>query len=361
MARVKRRFSVFSLSFLDVMSCGFGAVVLIFLIIDHAVEDETHEVNRELLSESRKLDYEIETGERDLVDLQETLEDTKARVGLSRRQLLAMLEDLERRKADLDELEAETIAAVESLEALQSDVDTDQEEVERLQALEEANEGAQLIEIVGQGDRQYLTGLYVGGSHVLIALDASASMLDETIVQIIRRRNMPRERQLAAPKWDRARRTVEWLAAQIPLASNFQIVAFNTQARTLLPSRDWHAAADEEALAHALEGLADTVPTGGTSLHAVFGVVNTLRPRPDNVYLIIDSLPTQGVEPPRGSTVDGRQRRRYFEDATGRLPQGVPFNVILFPMEGDPMASAAYWSLASVTGGAYLAPSRDWP
>ena len=43
------------------------------------------------------------------------------------------------------------------------------------------------------------------------------------------------------------------------------------------------------------------------------------------------------------------------------MPLQVPINVILFPMEGDPLASAAYWNLARTSGGAYMAPSRDWP
>ena len=38
MRRNRREFSAFSLSFLDIMSCGFGAVVLLFLIIKHQVD-----------------------------------------------------------------------------------------------------------------------------------------------------------------------------------------------------------------------------------------------------------------------------------------------------------------------------------
>jgi hypothetical protein len=44
-----------------------------------------------------------------------------------------------------------------------------------------------------------------------------------------------------------------------------------------------------------------------------------------------------------------------------RLPKQIPINVIMFPMEGDPMASAAYWNVARVTGGAFISPSWDWP
>ena len=50
-----------------------------------------------------------------------------------------------------------------------------------------------------------------------------------------------------------------------------------------------------------------------------------------------------------------------FEKALGRLPTGIPVNVILMPMEGDPMAPTAFWALTRKTKGIFLSPSRDWP
>ena len=61
-------------------------------------------------------------------------------------------------------------------------------------------------------------------------------------------------------------------------------------------------------------------------------------------------------------TVDGDGRMKLFQKAIGKLPAGIPVNVILLPMEGgDPMAPAAYWTLARRTGGSFLSPARDWP
>ena len=67
MAR-RRRLSVFSLSFLDVMSCGFGAVVLIFLIINHETEEDARLVNKDRLAEIRLLDYQVQNGEWDPIE-----------------------------------------------------------------------------------------------------------------------------------------------------------------------------------------------------------------------------------------------------------------------------------------------------
>ena len=360
MAR-RRRLDAFSLAFLDVMSCGFGAVVLIFLIIEHSVSDSVQALDRDLLSEIRLLDYELDAGRPNLVDLEQRLEALRRRVGEARRQRLAAVADIERRKDALQDLEAEAIARQESVEALKADVETRQREVERLRAIKEENAGRAPIFVAGEGDRQYLTGLFVGGTHILIALDASASMLDATLVNVIRRRNMSTERQLQAPKWQRAVRTVEWLAAQLPIDSVFQIFLFNTEAKSALGSPQWRDTTDADALADAIERIAATAPNGGTSLENLFVAVSEMNPPPDNLFLIVDSLPTQGANAPRAATVTGRQRMAHFEDAARRVPSDLPVNVIMFPMEGDPSASAAYWSLAQNTGGAYLAPSKDWP
>ena len=356
-----RRFNVFSLAFLDVMSCGFGAVVLVFLIINHRIDDEAKDVDRDLLSESRLLDYQILTGEKNLVDLQTLVEDARKRVADANRELLAKIVDRDRRREELEELDAKTAAERDSVEELTSDIEDREQDVKRLQEEEQRLAGTRLLEVKGEGDRQYLTGLFVGGRHILIALDASASMLDETIVQVIRRRNMSRERQLNAPKWERARKTVRWLAAQTPLDSNFQILLYGDEARFLLPQTGWIPATDVKTLDDALNTLDDTVPAGGTNLEGLFDVVGAMRPLPDNVFLVTDGLPTRSNRKPRSPTVDGRQRVRLFTDAARLWPAGVPVNVIMFPMEGDWQASAAYWILAANSGGTYMSPSRDWP
>jgi hypothetical protein len=52
---------------------------------------------------------------------------------------------------------------------------------------------------------------------------------------------------------------------------------------------------------------------------------------------------------------------QHFTDALTTLNLTVPINVILLPMEGDPVASPSFWRLAQITGGAFLSPARDWP
>jgi hypothetical protein len=238
-----------------------------------------------------------------------------------------------------------------------------EEELKRLKAIEAEDDGSRIRTFAGEGDRQYLTGLKVGGKNILIALDMSASMLDDDIVNVLRRRNMSEERRLKAPKWQRAIRTVEWLSAQLPLDASFQIYGFNEEAHAMLePTQgEWIELGEGRELDDALEVLKKTIPEKGTSLENLALALAELDPPPDNVYLIIDSLPTMGTRQPRGATVSGKTRLDLFQNAVRRLPAQVPINVIMFPMEGDPMAAAAYWNLSRISGGSFLSPSRDWP
>jgi hypothetical protein len=363
MANSRRRFTVFSLSFLDVMSCGFGAVVLIFLIINHGTARDKEVKNDDLLAEIRLLDYQVQKGEKDLFELVETLTEVDNRIDESDEQLSATLETVDEKVSTLDELKTISLAQVESLKRLSSDVETREEEVKQLKAQKAAYDGAQVRAFQGEGDRQYLTGMKVGGRNIVIAIDTSASMLDDTIVNVLRRRNMSDARKKNAPKWQRAVRTVEWLAAQLPLDAEFQVLRFAEDTTSLVPgdTNDWVPMDDGSALNQAVSELHKQIPDGGSSLVKLVLALRGMSPIPDNVYLITDGLPTQGESPPRSATITGNKRLDLFAEAIDRLPRQIPINIVLFPMEGDYMASASYWRVARMTGGAFISPSWDWP
>lgn len=365
MARKKRQFDVFNVSFLDCMSCGFGAVVLFFMIINHASQVRANTVNSEVLAEVDLLEKQVLDGERHLVELRNSLDavdkETAITEGLSRQ----VISDLQLTQEQLAQMSRLTVAQQEHLNQLKADIKAREEERKRLegQRSSQDQEGGALRSFVGQGDRQYLTGLKMGGKRILIMVDASASMLDESIVNIIRRRNMSEEQKRSARKWQKAVATVDWLTTQIPEDSEFQVYVFNTAARPLLPGTEgvWQSTDQGRRLDLAMEQLRKVIPENGTSMFPPMQVINTLNPRPDNVYLLTDGLPTQGETRPSRSTVNAKQRLQFFEQALRGLPAGIPVNVILFPMEGDAMAAGEFWKLAQMSGGSFMSPSRDWP
>lgn len=349
----QRRFTAFSLSFLDIMACGFGAVTLLFLILRHSVVEEVQPDIR-LVNEVEMLQDDIRQAEAERTELLNSIEELELQLltaqGLSERYLTELEEVEESVQSDPEERIARLRRQVQELER-----ETAQ--------MEEVEFGDKVRQFVGEGNRQYLTGLTLGGERVMILVDGSASMLADTVVNAVRRRNMEPERRIESPKWQWTVRTVEWLLAQLPPSSRFQIYLFNTEAFPALAGSegDWLDAADSLQLEEVVEGLLAFAPEGGTSLENAISALKGFSELPDNLFLLTDGLPTQGKSPPGTAMVSGEQRRRHFLSAVAQLPVGIPVNTILFPMEGDPEAAALFWQFAMSTRGALVAPSKDWP
>lgn len=377
MAR-RRSFNVISMAFLDAMTCGFGAVILFFMIISADIDLRQEEVLEDRSAEVRRLELQADVGRRNLAELREalaTLVQSMATAQGAREQLRAQIQET---RAELERLLNDSSASQETIEQLRAELARLEQETESLSAeaptVEE--QGDYIRTVRGEGYRQYLTGLRMGGERVLILVDVSTSMLDRTLAGVIRRRNMSEADQLAAPKWRQVVDTVDWLTAQIPPGAQYQIVAFNREAWSLTEGTDgqWLTATDGSELEQAVEtlrqlvpgscrpGTTDGLPCGATSLHAAFAAVNALLPAPDNVYLLVDGLPTMGeIYPNRAGLVTGRQRVDHFVRASRMIGNRVPINVLLYAFEGDPQSTPAYWQLAFRTGGSVLAPSDDWP
>ena len=361
----RRSATVFSLSFLDAMTCGFGAVVLLYMVINAAVGVRTDQMTGQLKAEAERLDVEVLEGQRRLVELRNSLRQVERQDVITRGLSTRLIENLEELEVELATYENTTLAQREHVNKLMADLKSLEESTRRLSASIPRDEpaGDRLRSFVGDGDRQYLTGLKVGGSRILVLVDASASMLAGTIVDVIRRRNLPAERRVLSDKWQHALASVDWLTTQIPRDSQFQIHAFNETAWAVVPDSggQWLDGGDAEVLEDAVTRVKRLVPEKGTNLYRAFQSINELRPRPDNVILLADGLPTLGRSPPKGSTVNPKRRLKLFDEAYDNLPKGIPVNILLFPMEGDPMAASSYWQLAMATAGSFLSLSEDWP
>lgn len=359
----RRNLNPISLAFLDVMFCGFGAVILIFLILDHNSTATTLEQNPDLAAEVNLLREEVKAGELGLVQLRNTFSDVSFEVVTAEGLARQIQEQLETFLQELAALENSSVATEESIEQLRADVQSLEEELLRLQASAFEQEGNSVRQFLGDGNRQYLSGLFLGGQRILVLIDSSASMLDSTLVNIIRTRNMSDDRKKQAPKWQRVVKTVDWISTQLPITSRYQIWEFNEDLGSVLGSSldSWQEVADRDGLNDAIENVKEIVPANGTNMEQVFKAVANMSLRPDNIFLITDGLPTLSDSGSNGTLVTPSERLELYEDALGELPQGIPVNIVLLPLEGDPSAAAAFWQLAQYTQGSFITPSRDWP
>jgi len=361
MSRNRPALALFSLSFLDVMSCGFGAVVLLFLIIKHNVDVSMSGPIpvADTKSEVSLLEEEILEGQKNLVKIRNTIDDVDRELVSAEGLALRITQEIKATEALVEELGKEVSPG--ELDALKAKIKS--LELQKQQVQSKDTSGEDVRKFAGDGQRAYVTGLNLGGKRILILLDVSGSMLDETIVNIIRRRNMRDERKRTAPKWLQAIATVDWLSAKFPLDSQYQIYLFNTTTTAVLPDTQgkWLDVRNRIELNRAIDALKQRIPDAGTNLAQALDAASALRPLPDNIYLITDSLPTQGSRRTQTGTIAGRDRLALFEEALKNLPKGVPVNIVLLPMEGDPDAAYAFWRLAQITRGAFISPAKDWP
>ncbi len=360
----RRRISSFNLSFLDIMFCGFGAVVLLVLIINTNTLTQRGERIGDAKAGLQQM--EMEAGL-----MNGHIERQQAENARIERSIATLRQTRTAFVNELEEVENSTISsaqrrsAEERIAALQEELLRLEKEVQvaAREKLEARQAGRQVRAFVGTGNRQYLTGLRLDGQRVLILVDSSASMLDRRVVDVVRRKVLDEQSRRSAPKWRRAVATVECLVANLPQTSTIQIHHFSTSVTRLTggESRGWLPVTNYDQVDELISQLKMIAPIGGTNLEEPFLAARSLSPPPDNIVLITDGLPTQGKSGARATTIDGRARVKLYRQAVKNLPAGTPVNTILFPIEGDPIAASLFWQLAVDSGGSFLTPTRDWP
>lgn len=355
MARNRRSVNTASLSFIDAMSVGLGAVILLFMILHHATEVVASQKNHASAEKVSVLEDEVLKKRQAEQQMAAALQATQQQLRAAKARAASLAQQLKSQNTDGSGSDDSKLAS------LKSEVLSLQARVDELRA-SQAEQANATRERAGAGTRQYLAGLEVKGKRILILVDVSASMLDETVVGVIRRRNMDAATQAASRKWRWGLNAVDWVSTQVPASAQFQVYAFNTMVESAIAGTtgNWLAVGNGAQLTAAIQNLRQRIPTGGTSLTRAFAAAARLSPLPDNIYLLTDGLPTQGAAI-RGGLVSGDQRMDLFAEALRVMPRGIAVHTVLLPMEGDSKAAGAYWQLAQMTGGSFLAPSRDWP
>ncbi len=360
----RRSVNIFNLSFLDIITCGLGAIILLFVLINAKSAAQRDSITSDFRAEVDRMQQEVLDAQKDLVLARNSLEQTTADLVRTEGMSRTVIEILEPKKIELSDRQDDTLATRQHVNKLKADLKSLEEELKRLRAgaKTQDDQGTRLLKFPGQGDRQYLTDLKMGGRRIFILLDVSASMLDETVVGIIRRRNLSTKEKLKSAKWQQVVATVTWLTAQLPQTSQFQVYAFNETARPLLPGTQgtWLDAGNVNQLNQAARSIRGLVPEKGTSLLNAITALGTINPAPDNIFLLTDGLPTMGSGKPWRKRVSSEKRLSLFKEAIREFPKA-PVNVILYPLEGDPLAADAYWRLAKSTRGSFFSPSKDWP
>ena len=325
-----------ALSFMDCICCGFGAVLLLFILTAKAQITDSQEKAVQSVNAAETLEAAIRETKAKKLALAEEIKALDPQPGTKATSLAALAVE-QKRLAKAVEDQAKALAALEDKT----------EPTEQPAALDRPS-----------ADNSYLSGLRLRGPRAVILLESSGSMLSEdakTAIQMIQQGTGDKSK-----KWLRSKAAVRAVLAAIPKGTQVAIFAMAEGTKALSGSTEnpYIDPYDNEALLSFLDRLEQLEASGGADLSKGLQAVSQLKQRASSLLLIGDGLPTAPA--PRSGSLTEADRVKLFNRAmANRL--NYPFNAILFPFSGDPAAAGLFWQLSGRTKGITLIPDNDWP
>lgn len=369
----------FALSFLDVLCCGLGASILLLMIVKHGASvlplDSVEDIAAREAKIAQTLDEKLAAKsalEAELLVSSEAIN-------------MAVLKKEKMASAQSDQVE-ELRAQLSALSQARDDLTTTKDVVLNLQLERDAKfvEAAEEVEDEELGQTGQLGGIQVDNDYVVVLLDRSASMLDHSLVEIIRLRVADPYYRKTAPKWVTAKNTAIWGFKHIEDSNHFQLFSFSdtvldVEGNEIDPKDplEWRVRGETgNTIADIVRGVQATDANGPTNLERAFSVLTKLSPAPRQVLLITDGLPSVPGEADLRTVRNCRSsargnklltpecRQEIFNRARDLFKQTLgqtDLNIVLLPLEGDARATRLYWNLASARNGRVLAPAPNWP
>ncbi len=353
MSRKRKETEVFSLSFLDCICCGFGAVLLLFVLTASRKAEEMDDLQSAIMVIIGEMENEIDKNDKEIEQKKLTLAVETQRAEDSG----ARLTEAKKRHTELEEKLKLLLAQLAAIEEELGKLIDDKKNMPK-------QEEKAPIPIPNPDRRQYLTGFDIMGEQVLFLVEASAGMTADTIVEATELSEKSGKERREGPKWKRVKLALRWLIANMKDGANYKIIFFNKE---LIPlevgfGRDWFDPMDNNLTVEVLNAIDDITPEGGANLEKAFAIVNELPIEPDRLVLICDGLPTLA------DSYGGNSSQVLYDDrvamlrmAQNALKLDLPVNTIMYPLMPDPGSAVHFWRLANSSGGSMISPSEGWP
>ena len=324
-----------ALSFMDCICCGFGAVLLLFILTAKKQISRQTEMTAETLETAQALQSAIDSATAENNELEALLAGKESQPQTEYR-------DIEKLKKQAAQISASIKSKEEALEALN---------IKNVDPLAPGD-----IERPSS-DKQYLSGLSMDGPRAVILLENSGSMLAEDAQAAVEIMRLGKSRD--AQKWKRAKTAVRSILAAIPKGTKVAILQMNESTGLLsgTGNEPYIDPYDNAALIDTLDRLDRLEASGGADLYRALRTVNGLPQRPTSLLIITDGLPTA---PAKNSVLTEKDRIALFNLALA-MPLSFPVNTLLLPFDGDPAAAGLYWKLSTRSEGITLVPNNDWP
>ncbi len=193
MRRTRQAGDGFNLSFLDVMACGLGAVILIFILVDFkAFTPEPSE-------EKEKLEQELAASMDEQQRLKKSIDEINDKIALES----AKQEDSKEAKNDTTQDQTKALQDLSTQLAVVADLEN------QLAALSKEVEKSANVELSGTGEQNFITGMKVEGEQIGILVDKSASMMGDNLIDVLSKLALSDGDKVSTAKWIRTRRVAQ--------------------------------------------------------------------------------------------------------------------------------------------------------
>ncbi len=166
MPKVRKAEDGFNLAFLDVMACGLGAVILIFILVDFKAFTPTP------TEEKEKLEQELAAAEQEQQKLKKSIDELNDKIALES----AKQDDAQQAQADTTQDQSKLLQDMSTEMAVVADLEN------QLAALSKEVEKSANIQMQGTGEQNYITGMKIEGPEIGLLIDKSASMMGDNLV-----------------------------------------------------------------------------------------------------------------------------------------------------------------------------------
>lgn len=373
------------LSFLDVLCCGLGSAVLLFLIVKHEGSSNAQStITPALTSHLSRQRAEQASLENSIAALRESARRLAAQVTAAEARVRAQRTDRDTSASVIDRY----LALTKRLASERSRNDQLKQELDRRRALA-ARAPATPVASADQDPIPLpkvgaVEGISVSDTDkVVVLLDVSDSMLHRSLVEIVRLRASSVDVQRRAAKWTQATRIMRWAFSSISPGKRFKLLLFSERVTDLYPGApartgvQWDVKSDNSEASRVVdERIATLSPERGTDLSKALQAAASLTPRASKILIITDGLPNQmksaGIKASlttkrncfsTAGVTTGECRRSLAIDTINHFSDrltGTEIDVILLPLDGDSEALRFYSLVTGSSGGRLLVPASDW-
>ena len=130
----RRKLNVFSLSFIDCICCGLGAIILLFVVVNAKSAHRRDAVTSDLRAQVNRIEQQVLDDKKNLIESRNILSEIDTDLVTTQGRSREIIKILNEKKVELADRDKDTLASKTHINKLKADLKSLEEELQRLKA-----------------------------------------------------------------------------------------------------------------------------------------------------------------------------------------------------------------------------------